>query len=84
MPRGKQKSTSEKLEVLDSEIQDYEDRKTKIDSKIKALKDQKQELLNDLKLEQAGKLLEAMEANNISPEEALAKLTGEYKSTESA
>lgn len=84
MPRGKQKSTSEKLEVLDSEISEMEERKSKIDSKIKALKDQKQELLNDLKLEQAGKLLEAMEANGISPEEALAKLTEKSNTQESA
>jgi len=84
MPRGKQKTVSEKLEILDSEIQEMEDRKSKVEIKLKDLNNQKQELLNDLKLEQAGKLLEAMEANGISPEEALAKLTGKSNSQESA
>ena len=84
MPRGKQKSTSEKLEFLDSEISEMEDRKSKIDDKLKDLNDQKQKLLNQLKLEQASKLLDVMKEQGISPEDALAKLTGKSNSTESA
>ena len=84
MPRGKAKSVSERLEILDSEIQEMEDRKYKLDDKIKTLNNQKQELLKELKFKQASKLLEAMEANGISPEEALAKLTDKSNSQESA
>lgn len=61
-----------------------EERKSKIDVKIKDLNNQKQELLKELKLEQASKLLDAMEEQGISPEEALAKLTGKSNSAESA
>lgn len=84
MSRGKQKSIPERLEILDSEIQEMEERKSKLDDKLKDLNNQKQELLKELKLEQASKLLEAMESSGISPEEALAKLTGKSNSQESA
>ena len=84
MPRGKQKSISERLEILGSEIQEMEDRKSKIDNRLKNLNNQKQELQNQQKLEQANKLLDVMESNGISPEEALAKLTGKSNSEESA
>lgn len=84
MSRGKQKSISERLEILDSEITEMEDRKSKINVKLKDLEDQKQELLNQLKLEQASKLLDVMKEQGISPEDALAKLTGKSNSAESA
>ena len=55
-----------------------------MDNRLKNLNNQKQELQNQQKLEQANKLLDVMESNGISPEEALAKLTGKSNSEESA
>ena len=81
MPRGKQKSVSERLEILDSEISEMEDRKSKINTKLKNLEDQKQELLKELKLEQASKLLEALKAAGKTPEDITAMLQND--STES-
>lgn len=82
MPRGKQKSTEEKLTVVCSEITEMEDRKSKIEVTLKKLYDEKDELQNKIKLEQASNLLDIIKASGKTPEDIAAML--QNNSTETA
>lgn len=74
MSRGKQKTTEQKLDVVNSEITEMEDRKSKIEVTLKKLYDERDELQNKIKLEQASDLLDIIKASGKTPEEVAAML----------
>lgn len=74
MPRGKQKTIEDRISDIDSDIQEVEAKKAKLDEKIKALNGQKQELLDEIQHQKLQELQSIIEESGITVEEAIQKL----------
>lgn len=80
MARGPQKPLDERIQAINDEIQELEDRKTKIDSKISELKEKREPLLNEQKLQQLEDVQKIIESTGLTPEEIIARLSGTSES----
>jgi anion-transporting ArsA/GET3 family ATPase len=74
MPRGKQKTIEDRISDIDSDIQEVEAKKAKLDEKIKALNGQKQELLDEIQHQKLQELQSIIEESGITVEEAIQRL----------
>ena len=76
MPRGKQKSDEEKLQLIDDQISVEEAKKSKIDEKIKALNDQKKAIFDEQQQKKVEALQEFIDKSGKSPDEIMTILKG--------
>ncbi|MCI1964528.1 MAG: hypothetical protein LKJ17_00095 [Oscillospiraceae bacterium] len=79
MPRGKQKSDEEKLQLIDDQISVEETKKSKIDEKIKALNDQKKAIFDEQQHKKIEVLQEFIDKSGKSPDEIMAILKEKMK-----
>lgn len=80
MPRGVQKSVEERIQLLQDAIQEQEDRKSKVDTKIAELKQQLEPLLNEQELNKLKDVKAVIDSTGLSPDEVIKKLTGKTES----
>lgn len=79
MPRGKQKSDEEKLQLIDDQISVEEAKKSKIDEKIKALNDQKKAIFEEQQHKKVEAIQEFIDKSGKSPDEIMAILKEKMK-----
>jgi|GEM_PF-6197331 predicted nuclease with TOPRIM domain len=74
MPRGKTKTSQERLSEIDGYIKTLEERKAKLDERIKDLKNQKQDIFTKEKQKQMEKIQDLIYKSGFTAEEVLEKL----------
>ena len=74
MARGVQRTTEERLEMLDKDIQEMIEKRNKIQSKIDDLNDQKQELLDAIEQKKLAEIATIISQSGKTADEILAML----------
>jgi predicted nuclease with TOPRIM domain len=77
MARGVRKPLDERIQTIQDEIQGLEERKTGIDTKIAALKEKLEPLVNEQKLNELEDVKKVMESTGLSPDQIIKKLSDE-------
>ena len=74
MPRGVQKTDEEKLQAIDNQITEMEDRKAKIQNTINRLNAKRKEVLQNVHNKKLEELAKVLESSGKTPDDILEML----------
>ena len=77
MARGVRKPLDERIQIIQDKIQELEERKAGIDTKITVFKEKLEPLVNEQKLNELEDVKKIMESTGLSPDEIIKKLSDE-------